>query len=98
MPAVVWFTLAFVLELMVTGKLFLQRKNLPLSFGMKWWAVASLGLMSVANMYAAIEVFQNQNLNQALITKFMFSFAGALLLLWVLVFHIDKWKAPNEPS
>lgn len=92
-PAMVLFILSFGVESAVSGKLFLQRENLPVGPFMKWWAVFGLGFLSMMNFIAAWEVSEREVVDSALVIKMGYAFAGLSIVAWVFVFHIDKWKA-----
>jgi len=89
-PALLWFMFAFCVELFVTGRAFLNEDAIVAKGMMRTLGVLVLGFMSAWNIYAAIEVYNNDALNAALITKLGFSLGGLCLQVWVLVFLLGK--------
>jgi hypothetical protein len=92
-PAVALFSSALMLEATLTAKLFFEKENLAMGAAMKWWAVLALAMMSMANCYAAIGTYKAPLLDRDLLALSLFCISGLVLLVWVYVFHLDKWKA-----
>lgn len=89
------FGLAFAIETMVTGKLFIHRDNLPVTGFMRWWAIISLGGISVANMLGFIRLYGNHNgpgIDGGNYVQGFFALMTLSLFLWVFQFHLDKWR------
>lgn len=89
------FLLAFGIESIVTGKLFLNRQHIPVTGFMRWWAVFSLGLISVVNILGFLRLRANHLSSQVDIGNYLqalFALSSLSLVAWVLIFHVDRWK------
>jgi len=96
------FGIAFVLETLVTGRLFIHRSSANLSAFMRWWAIIAMGFISTLNVVGYARLHVNHQINAIDPGNYVqaaFALGTINLFAWVWVFHFEIWsKKDGEVS